>query len=154
MQNGLFNFEHCWSFTCLGGNQITGRCACTTGYAYSGGNCNSCDTANNYVSDDNGNCVLGCAILAGSGITATIVPVGNNVAIQCDASIGSNYVYSCDNSGALSFITACPALSDCTGGNNVVEAAINGVNYKVHIFNSAGNLSCQQLRYVDVVIIP
>jgi hypothetical protein len=97
--------------------------------------------------------VLGCAVPAGSGITATIVPSGNNVAIPCDTSIGSNYVYSCNSSGELNVITACPALSDCTGGNNVVEAAIDGVNYKVHIFNSTGNLSCQPSRYVDVLVV-
>jgi hypothetical protein len=88
---------------------------------------------------------------AGSGITATAVPVGSNITTPCNSSgYSGNYTYSCNSSGELAVIAACPP-PPCTGGDTTTYQ-ISGE--KIHVFTATSTTfkcpSAKTIRYLIV----
>ena len=94
-----------FTFAACSGTAISGTCACAAGYAEAG--CNSCDLANNYISNG-GNCVLGCTVTANNGVTSSTTVVVGSSTLTCN---GANYTgtmsYTCASNGVFSITTPC-----------------------------------------------
>ncbi len=110
----------------------------------------SCDTANGYNSSG-GNCVAGCLVPAGSGVSTTWVAQGAS-SLNCDsAGYIDNLVYTCASGNSFTTNTACTRI--CTGGNVIDSTSVSG--YVIHKFTTVGTSSfnCPTAKTVRVLVV-
>ena len=139
--------------TCSGGSSITGTCACATGYVYSGGNCNSCDTANDYMPGGGGTCVLGCTIPAGSGTTTTLVAPSTTTATCNSAGYSGTMIFSCTPGNAVSITTPCVQSCTASGGVTADTTTVSGST--IFKFTAVGDytFTCPNAKNIKVLVV-
>ena len=140
--------------TCSGGAAITGTCSCATGYVYSGGNCNSCDTNNGYIPGGGGTCVLGCTVPANKGVTGTsTVNVGSST-LTCNDT-ANNYTgimsYTCGSDRTFVIDKSCKIISPNCTGNTPDTTTVPG--QVIHQFLASGSLNCDAAKTVEIMVV-
>ena len=139
-----------FAYNCSGGTSITGTCACATGYT--GANCSTCDTANNYVAGGGGTCVLGCTIPSGSGTTTTLVAPSTTTATCNSSGYSGTMTFSCNPGNAVNITTPCATVQQtCTGGNTIDTTTVPGS--VIHIFTSNGTFTCPFSKTAQVLVV-
>jgi prepilin-type N-terminal cleavage/methylation domain-containing protein len=133
------------AYTCNNGSlNLTGSCACVTGYA--GSTCSTCDTG--YVAGGGGTCVpVTCTIDAASGFAAktglAYASTATTISSPCQIGYTGSPTYTCTASGDATVSGTCNAIT-CTAEAGTGYDAKTGLAYAA---SGTGSFSCDASGY-------